>query len=49
MKIRRKDVIDKFIEKHADSKNALQRWIEIVEKSIWKSHADIKEWQIKNL
>jgi mRNA interferase HigB len=42
MQIRRKDIIDKFIEKHVDSKNALQRWIEITEKSIWESHADIK-------
>ncbi|MDR2206495.1 MAG: type II toxin-antitoxin system HigB family toxin [Flavobacteriaceae bacterium] len=42
MNIRRKDIIDDFIKKHADAKNALQRWIEIVEKAEWKSHKDIK-------
>ncbi|MDR1182649.1 MAG: type II toxin-antitoxin system HigB family toxin [Bacteroidales bacterium] len=42
MNIRRKDIIDNFIKNHADAKRALQRWIDIVEKSEWKSHADIK-------
>jgi mRNA interferase HigB len=42
MNIRRKDIIDDFIKRHADAKNALQRWIVIVEKAEWKTHADIK-------
>ena len=42
MNIRRKDIIDDFIKNHADAKNALQRWVSIVEKADWKSHADIK-------
>jgi mRNA interferase HigB len=42
MNIRRKDIIDDFIKNHADAKNALQRWIIIVEKAEWKTHADIK-------
>lgn len=42
MNIRRKDIINNFIKNHADAKNALQRWIDIVEKAEWKSHADIK-------
>jgi mRNA interferase HigB len=40
--IRGKDIIDNFIKNHADSKNALQRWISIVEEAEWKSHVDIK-------
>lgn len=42
MNIRRKDIIDNFIKNHADALNALQRWVSIVAKAAWKSHADIK-------
>jgi mRNA interferase HigB len=42
MNIRRKDIIDKFIKNLADAKNALQKWLDVVEKAKWKSHADIK-------
>jgi mRNA interferase HigB len=42
MNIRRKDIIDNFIKNHADAKNALQRWLEFVEKAEWRSHSDIK-------
>lgn len=42
MIIRKKELIDGFALKHADAKNALQRWIEFVEEAEWKSHADIK-------
>jgi mRNA interferase HigB len=42
MNIRRKDMIDDFIKNHADAKNALQRWVGIIEKAEWKSPADIK-------
>jgi mRNA interferase HigB len=42
MNIRRKDIIDNFIKNHVDAKSALQRWIDIVEKAEWKSHANIK-------
>jgi mRNA interferase HigB len=42
MKIRNKKLIEEFVKKHADAKNAFQRWIDIVEEAEWKSHADIK-------
>jgi len=42
MKILNRGVLDKFIDKHADVKSALQRWIDIVEEANWKSHVDIK-------
>lgn len=42
MIIRKRDILDDFAVKHADVKNALQRWVDIVEEAEWKSHADIK-------
>jgi len=42
MKIRNKELIDKFAGKHADADNALQRWIDIVEEAEWISHAELK-------
>ncbi|MDR2423970.1 MAG: type II toxin-antitoxin system HigB family toxin, partial [Prevotellaceae bacterium] len=36
------DIIDNFVKSHANIKNAVQRWLQIVEKAEWKSHADIK-------
>ncbi|MDR2840198.1 MAG: type II toxin-antitoxin system HigB family toxin [Paludibacter sp.] len=42
MKIRKKEIIDKFSIKHADSTNALQHWADAVKEAEWKSHSDIK-------
>ena len=42
MIIRKRELIDSFVTKHADAQKALQRWIDIVEEAEWQSHADIK-------
>lgn len=42
MKIRRRELLDDFTVKHADIKNALQRWVDMVEEAEWKSHTDLK-------
>lgn len=42
MKIGNKQKIDEFVGKHADAKNALQRWVDIVEEAQWRSHPDLK-------
>ena len=42
MKILNRRLLDKFIDKHADTENALQHWIEIVEEANWKSHNELK-------
>jgi mRNA interferase HigB len=42
MNIRKKELLDDFVKKHADARNAFQRWIDMVEKADWKSHADLK-------
>ena len=35
--------VEDFISKHAITKNALEKWIEIVESSEWKNHAELKQ------
>jgi mRNA interferase HigB len=42
MILRGRELIDDFVDQHADSEVALQRWIDIVERSIWRSHVDLK-------
>ena len=42
MKIWDKELIDKFIEKHADATSAFQRWIDIIEEAEWRSHVELK-------
>ena len=42
MKILNKELLDKFVDKHADAKNALQHWIDIVDEAVWKSHNELK-------
>ncbi|MDR0546186.1 MAG: type II toxin-antitoxin system HigB family toxin [Dysgonamonadaceae bacterium] len=42
MKIWNKELLDKYIIKHANSKNSLQRWIDFVEESEWKTHNELK-------
>ena len=34
--------IERFISKHAITKNVLEKWIAVVESSKWKNHADVK-------
>ena len=43
MQIFGKREIERFIAKHTIAKNALENWIEIVESSEWKSHAELKQ------
>lgn len=42
MKIRNKELLDKFAGKHADARNALQHWVNTVEEAEWKSHNELK-------
>ena len=43
MKIRNKELLNKYTSKHVSVKNSLQRWVDIVEESEWKSHNDLKQ------
>lgn len=43
MKIRNKALLDQFVKKHADSKSAMQKFVDIVEETDWHSLRDIKE------
>lgn len=43
MKIRHRELLDNFARKHADIQKPLQKWINIVEESCWKSHTELKE------
>ena len=43
MRIQRRKVIDDFSSKHADALRPLQRWLDIVENSIWSNHAELKQ------
>lgn len=36
-------ILDAFVEKHADSHKAIQDWIKKVENADWKSHAELKK------
>jgi len=42
MKIINKELIDRFITKHADSSNAIMRWIELIEKVKITNHNELK-------
>jgi mRNA interferase HigB len=42
MQIFGKREIERFVNKHAITKSALEHWIETVEASKWKSHNDVK-------
>ncbi|MDR3653362.1 MAG: type II toxin-antitoxin system HigB family toxin [Paludibacter sp.] len=42
MRIRNREILDKFVKKHADSAKALQKFIEIVEEAEWHNLNDIK-------
>jgi len=42
MRIRNRALLDKFVKKHADSKKAIQTFIEFVEEAEWQNLNDIK-------
>lgn len=42
MQIWDKEILDKYVDKHADAGTAIQRWINIVEEAAWTSHNDLK-------
>jgi mRNA interferase HigB len=42
MKIRNKELLEKYAAKHANARIALQHWIDFVEEVEWKSHNELK-------
>ena len=42
MLIRNKEVLEKCAAKHANARNALQRWINLVEETEWQNHNELK-------
>ena len=42
MKIRNRELLDKYANKHANIRSALQQWIDFVEEAEWKSPNDLK-------
>ena len=42
MRIRNKELLDKYAVKHANIRNSLQHWINFVEEAEWKSHNELK-------
>ncbi len=42
MRIRNRELLDKFVKKHADSAKAMQKFIDIVEDAEWKNLNEIK-------
>ena len=42
MKILFPERIEEFVRKHADAREALERWSEILSEATWHSHADLK-------
>lgn len=43
MRILNKDLIENFTIRHADSKTALNRWIQFMEEANCKTHAELKQ------
>lgn len=43
MKIKNKDLLEAFANKHADTLKPIQRWLEIVEEYDFKDHNDLKK------
>jgi len=43
MQIFGKREVEKFIAKHTITKHVLENWVNVVESSEWKSHADLKQ------
>jgi mRNA interferase HigB len=42
MKIRNRVLLEKFVKKHPDSANAMQKFVDIVEDAEWQNLSDIK-------
>jgi mRNA interferase HigB len=42
MRVRNKEVLDKYAIKHASVRSALQYWVYLVEDAEWRSHNDLK-------
>lgn len=42
MRIRNRELLDRFVKKHGDSKKAMQTFIEFVEEAQWQNFNDIK-------
>ncbi len=43
MQLFNKPEIERFIVKHAATRNALRRWVNMVEEANWKNHSDLKQ------
>lgn len=43
MQLFNKPEIERFIVKHAVTRNALRRWVNMVEEADWKNHNDLKQ------
>lgn len=43
MKVFNKEILDDFVQRHAQSAKPLNRWIESVSNAQWKSHSELKE------
>lgn len=43
MKVLNKDLAENFARKHADSRIALNRWMQVIEDAKWKNHAELKQ------
>lgn len=42
MRIRKRELLDRFVKKHADSEKALQKFIDIIEEAEWQNLNDVK-------
>jgi mRNA interferase HigB len=42
MIIRNKELLDKYVTKHASVRSSLQRWIDLVEEAEWELHNELK-------
>lgn len=42
MRILNKDLLENFANRHADSRNALNRWIQLMEEANCQTHAELK-------
>lgn len=43
MIIANKELLDDFIQTHAQATRALNKWVEVVQAAQWKNHADLKQ------
>ncbi|MFP5039659.1 type II toxin-antitoxin system HigB family toxin [Parasediminibacterium sp. JCM 36343] len=43
MRITNKEVLDTFADKHTNTANAVNKWVEIIENSEFKNHSELKE------